>query len=727
MTRTMKLAVAAGTAVLTLAAAVLVAPALLADRVWALASERLAASTKIQVTAAGPIRLQLLPSLRLLATDVQASLPSGAGARAAALTADLSAGGLMAGRVEIERATLRQLRLSGLPAHPPADVVLVMDGSSTTATATFDGGQLRLTGRAAAEQFAVDSFDLRVAGLEAGGSAALTSDQGARLVLVAKRIAYGGTDIGRGALAITFAADGALIERAALQTPAGIEAAVFGLASVEAGGLRFDGGLEALASGPAPVEASARLSGSFDARQRQVEVTDIALRSAGSELTGRVLLQQGQRLKATADLRLDTVEAAAVPQAAFVLAPLLAVPDLELRLRIGRVSWTGNAAEGIVLDLTRTGSTAELKELAVRSLAGAPARAAGRLDISPGPRLAFNTLSLKLGAAELSGTLSADFAGAVPRIAADLASLAPLGYDAFFPPLPPLPPEPMTRRAAAAQAAAPRPPPRRETWDSTPLSLPPLPPAEISLRLAAPALLWRAHRLVDARLALQATAQELTVDSLSGTIHGGRLEARGRAAAPDGMPRFAAEATIAGADLRALLAEQAGINEIAGRVDASLQGTAAGRSLAELVGGLSGRIELKGRDGHVTGFDLPAMSAGLRRLNRPTDLFEVVRLGLGAGRTPFSRLDGTFRVERGIARTEDLRLVAAAGQARTIGTINLPAWTLDLTNELRLSEHADLPPLVFKLNGSIDAPRRVFDIAALQAQLVRRGRTPAGR
>jgi hypothetical protein len=64
---------------------------------------------------------------------------------------------------------------------------------------------------------------------------------------------------------------------------------------------------------------------------------------------------------------------------------------------------------------------------------------------------------------------------------------------------------------------------------------------------------------------------------------------------------------------------------------------------------------------------------------------------------------------------------------RTTGTIDLPQWTLDLVNELRLTEHPLLPPLVLKISGPIDAPRRVFDIERLQSYLLQRGVPPPAR
>jgi uncharacterized protein YhdP len=142
------------------------------------------------------------------------------------------------------------------------------------------------------------------------------------------------------------------------------------------------------------------------------------------------------------------------------------------------------------------------------------------------------------------------------------------------------------------------------------------------------------------------------------------------------------------------------------------------------VNSLAGIVRLAAREGAVTGFDLPAVSERIARMNRPTDLIEVARAGSG-GRTPFQMFGGQFRLDRGIARTDDLRLVASKGEAHVRGSINLPRWTLDLVNELRVTEPSGVPPLAIKLDGPIQSPRQVFDINRLQSYLLRRGATPA--
>jgi hypothetical protein len=139
------------------------------------------------------------------------------------------------------------------------------------------------------------------------------------------------------------------------------------------------------------------------------------------------------------------------------------------------------------------------------------------------------------------------------------------------------------------------------------------------------------------------------------------------------------------------------------------------------VNSLAGDIRIAAQQGIISGFDLAAVSERVKRLNKPTDVFELARAGSG-GRTAFSSLEGHFHVDRGIIRTEVARLLAPSGEARMTGSVNLPAWSLDLVNELRVNGAGDLPPLVMKLNGPIYAPRSVFDIERLQRELLRRGR-----
>jgi hypothetical protein len=145
----------------------------------------------------------------------------------------------------------------------------------------------------------------------------------------------------------------------------------------------------------------------------------------------------------------------------------------------------------------------------------------------------------------------------------------------------------------------------------------------------------------------------------------------------------------------------------------------AGRSPFELVSQIGGEARLKARDGSLAGVNLAAIRDQLDRLDRPADLFALFKAAVG-GATRFSSLDGTFRVEGGVARSDDLHLVADGGDGRANAVIDLPDWTTETRVELRLAGLPDAPPLVLRLDGPLDAPREVVEVNPLSRFLTQR-------
>ena len=127
------------------------------------------------------------------------------------------------------------------------------------------------------------------------------------------------------------------------------------------------------------------------------------------------------------------------------------------------------------------------------------------------------------------------------------------------------------------------------------------------------------------------------------------------------------------------------------------------------------------RDGVVKGFDLTAVSDRLKNLRRATDFLRLFDTAMGGGETRFSTVDGSFRIAKGVLRTDDLRLVAKAGEGRATGFADLPRWRMDFTAEFRLTEHPAAPPFGMRAYGPLDDPKRVFKFDNLQSYLLRRG------
>ncbi|HJT07941.1 MAG TPA: AsmA-like C-terminal region-containing protein, partial [Stellaceae bacterium] len=184
-------------------------------------------------------------------------------------------------------------------------------------------------------------------------------------------------------------------------------------------------------------------------------------------------------------------------------------------------------------------------------------------------------------------------------------------------------------------------------------------------------------------------------------------------------PALHAKLNLRDVDLKQAVSSEAGINSIKGHFDADASLAARGRSPAELIAGLSGEATLRGHDGTVSGIDLAAATEWLKVLDRPSDLFALIRSGLG-GQTSFKELTGSFHAADGIVRSDDLRLAADGTAGQGTATLDLPRWTIASRLEFRLTGLPMAPPLRVQLEGPIDAPRERFDVNPLQHFLQQR-------
>lgn len=708
------------------AAAGVLAPYVIAERGWRALQVRVEQAIGVRVTADGPVQGRLWPNPRVIVAGLEATAPGDPNGPpllyADHARIDVGWQALLTGRLDSARVQVRNVRVLALPFHPPADIHGSFNPGEARFTADFEGGAGKVTLRPEADGVRLEEIEFHAGPLATAGGGRVWFGSATRAVLGLDHLRWEDDDLGRVDVAATAERDGVLVERASLRARDGGEAALFGLATVGGGEFRFSGGLDATrGDGPDALKAAARVAARLGRDSQRVDVEDVDARSGRTHLTGSARFDSGATPQTAVELRADRVDLATIDAwAALPLVPVFSSQSGELRVRAGHVSWGSASAEGVVLDVAQHDRDFKLRELAARNAGGAPLQATGAFVRGSDGTIAFRSLAFRYGHLEGRGRLAVDVQATPVKIEADLQT-GPLIIDAIIPGPPPLPPEPMTRRAAAAalrQANV-----VRRDWSGEPLPWPTLPPVMADLHVTAPTIGWRGVRLDAATFAGRLEDGVLNVEELSGLIYGGRVHVSGRAPAPGAAPHsFAGTLRLNDLDLRQVLEAYAGIREISGRLDGTIDADAQGVSPAELIASLGGKVALNAYEGVVRGVDLGRMSAGLHEIRRPTDLFELARGGLGSGRTPFRALTGTFVLERGAATTEDLRLIAAAGEGRTRGTINLANWTLDLVNEFQLTEHPDLPPLTLKLSGPMDAPRRVFDIQRLQSSLARRGR-----
>lgn len=442
-------------------------------------------------------------------------------------------------------------------------------------------------------------------------------------------------------------------------------------------------------------------------------------------------------------LKIQSLMAAGAAVEDVTVNALLQNGQLDLRQLSGVLAGTRASAQGRIAGMP--GGTARLERLNVRVDSPQPARLLRALG-TEGPNLPplklsatisgdtagtvfdVSELSLTIGPSSVTGQGQVDFSGTKPAIAAELTAKE-LALDSLLanprtgfllpggPRLPPfaLPPGAQAIPVAAGAVGAGASPFTRE-----PLNLAALQAFDARIGLQADAVTakdWRLEQAV-ARLVVQDGTASL--DSLTGKLLGGDLTASVKlSSAP--RPALSGTLNVAGADLAtAPLALGGGISVTRGKLTTGARFTATGQSTQDMAASLNGDGTLAVRDGTIEGFDLPAVNQRLNNIENIGSLLGVVQAGLAGGKTPFSQLSGTFRAENGVVTSDDIKLDAEGGGANAQTRVDLPRWTTSTAVGIHLA-NATQAPLGVRLEGTLDNPRKIIDVNALQHYLVSRG------
>lgn len=272
--------------------------------------------------------------------------------------------------------------------------------------------------------------------------------------------------------------------------------------------------------------------------------------------------------------------------------------------------------------------------------------------------------------------------------------------------------------AAAARRAVARTPGRR--FSRAPLDLSALDVMNADIKLGAKALMWQSFRVDDPQIAATLQDKVLTVSRLAGRMFDGGFDMTGRIGGA-ATPIVESTIRVTRASIGKALFQAANFDIAKGVLDFEMRIKGRGRSEFAMVSSLAGDGRMAVRGGEVKGFDLRAVSNRLKRLDRATDLLGLLGASMAGGATRFSAVDGSFKIQKGVLRTDDLKLTADAGSGRAVGFVDLPAWNMDVRAEFRLTEHPKAPPFNMRVVGPPDRPRRLFKMDRLQAYLLQRG------
>jgi uncharacterized protein involved in outer membrane biogenesis len=359
-----------------------------------------------------------------------------------------------------------------------------------------------------------------------------------------------------------------------------------------------------------------------------------------------------------------------------------------------------------------------------RPKGGGPFTLSAKLAGDPA-KVDLNDLDARAGEAAITGHAHVDL-GDKPVVTAELAGNA-IDLNPFLPAersgwLLPLPgglhgpggavpgPAPAILPAAVGEASH---------WSRNPMDLSALRAFDGRLTFTAKSLTLQSWRLDAASAQLAVANGAATLDKLAGRLLGGELS--GTARLTGGFtPTLTGQFAIANANLKDARLGAGGIAVAQGRLTGDARLQSAGRSSYELVSALNGDARLDVRDGLISGFDLPAVNQRLSHIENIGSLLGLVQSGMSGGSTRFSALTGSFHADNGVITSRDLKLDAEGGGATGEATVNLPRYTIDSRIAFRLAEQS-APPLALRLEGPLDAPRKIIDVNALQRYLAERG------
>lgn len=484
-------------------------------------------------------------------------------------------------------------------------------------------------------------------------------------------------------------------------------------------------------------EGQARLQGT----PGRVELTGINLAFDSTRAIGGVAIATGPRLGLGLDVKIDqiNIDGYSTPDSAAsagrpgnaLSAALLDRFDANLRLAAETVTVGGEPLSGVMLDATLQRGDVALRRLDIGDVAGARIEAHGRI-----------AALAREAASDLQVVLHADDASRLLRLA-DLAAAAPASLslngrlrlqadgDAVMEDLE------LTYGGARAvgKATLTHKPARRLALDlkAARLSLESLPrvvPEDsattgIDLVVSADAIAIGAHEVGTPRLEAHFDGGAPTAIDLAGTLYDGALDLTVRSEGAD-RRKLNGAATLRNADLGRALSALIEVDAIKGRGDFRMAFSAPARWGADIWSGLSGALELKGRDGVIEGLDLPLMRDMLHPGDPPADIVTLLGAGLHGGATPFSALDAAAHIQAGALSIDTLRIATAAGEATGGGGVDLGRSTLDIWLALPIAG-GDVPPVRLQVTGRFDEPRIALDFAQLQSYLARRQAERAGQ
>lgn len=331
----------------------------------------------------------------------------------------------------------------------------------------------------------------------------------------------------------------------------------------------------------------------------------------------------------------------------------------------------------------------------------------GGLDLKADLSLGDKRVELKNMTANLGGTsVSGDIAVATGGEKSSVTGALAFGDLAF--------PETSSGGAAATSSssqssgagASPPVSSNKGRWSRDKVNLEWMKAFDADLTIKARSITQNLWKLANANLAFDLKGGVLKVRDLSAGMFGGQVTMNGKidsAASPlSANWSVKAQDVDAGQLQSALTSKKA--DTLSGVIsNFNVDVSATGSSVADLVQSLGGKGNLSGKNIVVKGVDAAQLAMTAKGSFKPLDRAGSLFGSFKDGQTEFTQMDAVFPIEKGIVTFTTLKLDGPKATIESTGTVNLPAWTIDLKNTMTV-KGTDIPPFDFTIKGPLDNP-----------------------
>ncbi|MFQ5774818.1 MAG: AsmA family protein [Kiloniellaceae bacterium] len=288
-----------------------------------------------------------------------------------------------------------------------------------------------------------------------------------------------------------------------------------------------------------------------------------------------------------------------------------------------------------------------------------PLKITGKIDATD-KTFAFTGARIALDRMNAAGDITADIGGKRPYLKGRL-DVDRIDANVYLPP---------PAEDAGAPAAAPGAQGAPAGWSEEPIALDGLKAADVDFALTVGSIRVRDLKIGRSAVTVALKDGLLVLDLTEFELYGGRGKGRVTLDARGKVPAVAKTFAIEGVQAEPLLSDAAGVDRLAGTGRIEFSMTARGRSQKAMVAALDGTGAVKFTDGAIKGINLAAMARNVGS----------AFLDAGAAtaqKTDFAELSGTFKIEKGILRNDDLVLLNPLLRLNGKGTADMPKRTLN--------------------------------------------------